>query len=350
MKLFNHTKGEVLMSAKSIYIVWAKHSRRAETLSAELDLDGNVSFQYEERLKAHWLLPLRYLVQGWKTWRLLEQQRPQVVLVQSPPIFALLVVAAWCELRGKTGSPGDRALYALDCHTATWYHRKWRWAKPLMHLLSRRAAVTLCHDEEAQDILRLWKVKGFFLADGIPTLSPPTGTGGSEGETRVGVIGSLDPDEPVAEVFAAARLLPQVTFYVTGDPKRLKTKLLAQKPENVVLTGFLRGGAYTALLKNVHGLVVLTNESKALNCAAHEAVAMAKPTVVSDWPEMRRNFSRGFIYVRNTPEAIADGIQKMLNEQVTLALEVMALRSDLIKSRQPRLEELAALLSVGTPA
>ncbi len=338
------------MSVKSIYIVWSKHSPRAETLSAELKLDGQVSFQYEEWLKTHWLLPLRYLLQGWKTWRLLEQQRPQVVLVQSPPIFALLVVAAWCELSGKSRSSKQRALYAFDCHTATWYHRKWRWAKPLMRLLSQRAAVTLCHDQEALDILRIWKARGFFLSDGIPLLSPPTGTIGSEGEARVGVIGSLDPDEPVAEVFAAARLLPQVTFYMTGNPKKLTTKLLNEKPENLLLTGFLYRGTYTALLKNVNGLVVLTNESKALNCAAHEAVAMEKPTVVSDWPEMRRYFTYGFVYVNNTPEAIADGIQKMLNEQAQLVLKVKALRSELVKSRQPRLEELAALLSVGTPA
>src|SRR5438874_5148633 len=206
------------MSTKSVYIVWSNHSPRAETLSAEIGLDMRVSFQYEERLKARWLLPLRYLAQGWKTWRTLELQRPEVVLVQSPPIFAPLVVAMWCHLRGKAEPSELRALYALDCHTSTWYHRKWRWTKPFLHLLSQRATVTLCHDEGALGILRMWRVRGFFLSDGIPNLSPPSGTVGSEGEERVGVIGSLDPDEPVAEVLDAARLLPQVTFYLAGDP------------------------------------------------------------------------------------------------------------------------------------
>jgi len=187
-------------------------------------------------------------------------------------------------------------------------------------------------------------LEGERLADGIPTLSPPTGTFGSEGEIRVGVIGSLDSDEPVAEVFAAARLLPQVTFFVTGDPKRLKAKLLTQKPENVILTGFLRGGSFTALLKNVNGLVVLTNESNALNCAAYEAVAMAKPTVISDWPGLRRCFTRGFIYVSNTPESIAEGVKKMLNEQAMLVPEIITMRSELAARRQPRFEKFAALL------
>src|SRR5712691_3101147 len=305
------------MSVTSLYISWAKYSRRAETLSVELNLDGKVCSLYEEKLKLAWLLPWRYIVQSWKTWRLLEELQPQAVVVQCPPIFALLVVAAWYELRRRNQSSGQQRLYALDCHTATWYHRKWRWALPVMRLLSRRAVVTLCHDEGALHILEARKARGVFLPDGIPVLSPPTGTIGSKGEARIGVLGSLDDDEPIGEVFTAAVLLPHVTFYVTGDPKKLSAKLLGQKPENVILTGFLHAGNYTALLKNVDGVTVLTNTSTALNCAAFEAVALEKPVVASDWPEMRHCFA-SFLFVKNTPEAIAVGVQEMLDQQESL--------------------------------
>src|SRR5260370_37097033 len=217
------------MSVKSIFIVWGNNSRRAETLATELD--GQVSFLYELRLKGRWLTPLRYLVQGWKTWRLLEREQPDAVIVQAPPIFAPMIVAAWCKLRRPSGY---WVPYALDCHPATWYHRKWRWAKPLMYLLARGAAVTLCTNEGAQDLLHIWKVRGFFLSAGIPTLSPATGTIGSEGEIRVAVIGSLDPDEPVAEVFALARVLPQETLYITCDHKKLASRLHVQEPVKVI--------------------------------------------------------------------------------------------------------------------
>jgi len=211
-------------------------------------------------------------------------------------------------------------------------------------MLSRRVTVTLCTNEGAQDIIRKWGVRGFFLSDGLPTLSPSTGTIGSEGETRVAVIGSLDSDEPIAEVFAAARLLPQVTFYITGNPKKVEARVLGQKPENVIMTGYLLGGDYTALLNNVHGLVVLTNVTRALNCAAYEAVAAGKPTIASDWLEMRHSFSRGFIHVVNTPDGIAAGIQKLLDERETLSAEIVAMRTELVTKRQPRLEELVTLL------
>jgi glycosyltransferase involved in cell wall biosynthesis len=193
-------------------------------------------------------------------------------------------------------------------------------------------------------MLRSWNAKGIFLVNALPLLSPPTGLIGSEGEERVAVISIFESVEPIEEVFAAARLLPRVTFYVTGDPKRAPSRLLKQKPENVILTGFLRGGNYSALLKNVHGLVVLTKEPNDLSCAAYEALAMAKPVVASDGLEMRRFFTRGFIFVNNTPESIADGIQQMLREQAALTEEVIAMRSVLEAERQPKLEEFMSLL------
>src|SRR6266849_9974645 len=123
------------MSVKSIFIVWFGYSRRAETIAA--DLNGQVSYQYEGRLKGLWLKPLRYLVQGWKTWRLLDQERPEVVLVQAPPIFAPLVVALWCRLRSTHGPFGGRVRYVIDGHTASFHHHHWRWSRPLLRVLSR---------------------------------------------------------------------------------------------------------------------------------------------------------------------------------------------------------------------
>lgn len=330
------------MSVKSVFVVWYSYSRRAETLAAELG--GQVSFLYEAGLKGRWLTPLRYLVQSWKTWRLLERQQPEAVLVQAPPIFAPLIVALWCKLRGKTGSAGHPVAYAIDCHTGTFYSHKWRWALPLLRLLSQQAAITLVASEAALGILQSWKVRGLFLVDGLPTLGPSTGKIGSEGVARVAVISSFSLDEPVAEVLVAARHLPDVTFYLSGDPKRMAFKQLRQKPENVVLTGFLPDSVYTGLLKNVHGLVVLTKDPNVLTCGAYEALAVGKPTVVSDWPQMRRCFTRGFVHVLNTPESIAFGVKKMLNEQTILQAEVIAMRTELITRRQPKFEEFVALL------
>ena len=332
------------MGSKSVFIVWASGSQRAKSLAAELE--GQISFQYESSLKGGWLAPLRYLVQGWKTWRLLEEERPEFVIVQAPPIVAPLFVAAWCELRGRSTVSGGRfqVPYAIDCHTGTFYSRRWSWALPFLRLLSKRAVVTLVASEGALSTLRSWKAKGILLVDGLPNLGRATGTVGAEGEARVAVISSFDPDEPIAELFAAARLLPQVTFYFSGNAQRVSAKLLQQKPENAILTGFLRDSDYTGLLKNVHGLVILTTDPNTLNCGSYEALVMEKPAVISDWPQMRRYFTRGFIYVHNTAESIAAGVKKMLDERELLTTEVIAMRTELITKRQPEFEEFVALI------
>lgn len=332
------------MRIKSEFIVWASGSRRAKSLAAELE--GKISFHYESSLKGYWLTPLRYLVQGWKTLHFLEVTQPEFVIVQAPPIVAPLCVAAWCKLRSRSTASGRRVHipYAIDCHTGTFYGRSWRWTLPLLCLLSKEAVVTLVASEGAFKTLQNWKTRCILLVDGLPNLGSPTGTVGSEGEARVAVISSFDTDEPIAELFAAARLLPHVTFYFSGNAKRVPIKLLEQKPENAILTGFLKDSDYTGLLQNVHGLVILTTDPNTLNCGSYEALVMAKPAVISDWPQMRRYFTHGFIYVNNTAQAIATGVQKMLDEREMLTIEVIAMRSVLMAKRQPAFEELVALM------
>ena len=325
------------MNDKRLYLVWYKHARRAETMAREIQ--AQLVFIFEQRLNKRGLKLLRYLVQGWHTWRLLERERPAVVVAQSPPIFAPLTAALWCKLRGKRQS-----VYVIDCHPGTFYDPHWHWALKLLRPLTRGAAATILCNEDAQCILKEWGVNGLFLPDGVPTMEPASGTIGSGGEARMALISTFSMDEPIAEFFEAAGKLPHVTFYVTGDPRRAPAHLLARAPANVVLTDFLRGGTYTALLKNVQGLLVLTTNPNSLTCGAYEALSVGKPTIISNTAEMLRCFPSGFITVENTPEAIAKGVELLLSEQEVFAREVKRLREDYAARRRPKLEEFVALL------
>jgi glycosyltransferase involved in cell wall biosynthesis len=325
------------MNDNILYIIWYTHARRAETLSRELH--AKLVFIYEAQLKNFWLKPFRYLVQSWKTWRLFEQERPAFVIVQSPPVFAPLAVALWCKLRGRKGTS-----YIIDCHPGTFYHPYWRWALPLIRPLARGAIVSLLCNEDAQNIMSKWNANSIFLPDGLPDLSSTSGTLGSEGEARIAVISTIADDEPVAEVFAAAHLLPQVTFYVTGKPERATKELLDQKPKNVIMTGFLRGSSYNGLLHNVDGIMVVSRLRTTLSCGAFEALSLGKPTIVSDLPEQRRWFSHGFIMVENTPEDIARGVETLLSDHAMFTHKAELLREEYSSTRQPKLLKLMSLL------
>jgi hypothetical protein len=331
------------MELKTLFIVWYSFSRRAETLASEVN--GQVIFQYEAGLKGSWRTPWRYLVQAWKTWQVLQREQPDMVMVQSPPIVAPLVVTLWCKLRSRSKITGKRVPYIIDCHPGTFHATNWRWALPILRVLARGAVVTLLCNEGAQEIVERWQVKNIFLPDGLPHFTAVSGNVGTEGESRVAVISTFDSLEPIAETFEAAKLLPHVTFYVTGDTKRANQALLARKPENVVLTGFLRGGTYVGLLQNVDGIAILTKQPHDLSCGAYEALSLARPALISDWPGSRRCFKRGFIYVENTPQAIAEGVEKMLREQAELAAEAGEMREEYIETRLPKLKKLKELIS-----
>jgi glycosyltransferase involved in cell wall biosynthesis len=335
------------MDLKTVFIVWYSFSRRAETLASEVK--GRVIFQYEAGLTGGLKTPWRYLVQAWKTWQVLQREQPDMVIVQSPPFLAPLTVAIWCKLWSRSKTTRKRVPYIIDCHPGTFHDPLWSWAVPILRFLARGAVVTLLCNEPSQEIVESWRVRNIFLPDGLPRFDDidATGSVGTQGDKRVAVISTFASVEPIAEVFEAAKLLPDVTFYVTGDTKRANASLLACKPENVVLTGFLRGGTYVGLLKNVHGIAILTTQSKDLSCGAYEALSLAQPALISDWAGSRRLFKRGFIYVENTPQAIAQGVQQMLNEQASLATEANEMRQEYTEARLPKLKELQGLILSG---
>ncbi|HEX4714857.1 MAG TPA: glycosyltransferase [Ktedonobacteraceae bacterium] len=325
------------MNNKILYIVWYPYARRAETVSRELQ--AKLVFIYEPRLRTFWLNPLRYLVQCWRTWRLLEQERPAFVIVQSPPIFAPLAVALWCKLRGR-----KQVSYILDCHPSTFYNRRWQWAFPLLRWLARNAVVSLLCNEDAQKYLAQWQANYIFLPDGLPDLSSFSNEVPVRDGKSIAVVSAFAHDEPVGAIFKAARLTPDVTFYVTGATEGMTNELLANKPENIVLTGFLRGSAYNGLLHNVQGVMILGIMITTLSCGAFEALSLAKPSIVSDLPEQRRLFSNGFLLVENTPEDIAQAVETLLNEHATYVKKAEILRAEYIAVRRPKLEKLISLL------
>ena len=214
----------------------------------------------------------------------------------------------------------------------------------MLRPLARGAIVSLLCNEDAQQTLLKWDANYIFLPDGLPDLSFTSGTVGSEGDARIAVISTFADDEPIAELFEAARLTQRVTFYLTGNPARAPKELLAHKPENVISTGFLRGSVYNGLLHNVDGIMILSKLPTTLSCGAFEALSVAKPTIVSDLPEQRRWFSSGFILVENTPEDIARGVELLLSDRVGFTRKSELLREEYAAARQPKLHKLISLL------
>jgi glycosyltransferase involved in cell wall biosynthesis len=317
------------------FVSWIAHSRRSQLIA---DKFGMRLYLVHALKRRPWLAPLRYLLQSLQTLRLLFRDRPRVVFVQNPPIFAALMVYLYARLTG--------ARYVIDAHTTALLAPVWRWSWPLHGFLSRRAVTTLVTNEHLRRRVSGWGAPTFIVAD-IPAVFPPGRPYPVAAAFNVAVINTFAPDEPLAEVLQAAAALPDVRFYITGDPIRARKLLLREPPANVTFTGFLPDDDYIGMLRAVQAILVLTTRDHTMQRGACEAVALGKPIITSDWPLLREYFHQGTLHVDNTHAGIAAAVRQMQQDLPRLEREVLALQRERWLEWETKQAQLAELLAAG---
>lgn len=314
-------------------IGWLHFHRRTELLAQHLG--ASLHFiqcgDLERPLQAPW----RYAVQGWRTWRVLLKERPRVVLVQNPPIFCALTAYLYARL--------CKGHFIIDSHTGAFVARRWRWSLPLHRALSRRALLTLVHNQAQEAIVAAWNCPYLVVAytpGDYPAVERPQ----LSKQFNVAVISSFRADEPVAALFEAAGKLPDVSFYFTGDPARLEPRLVQSKPANCLLLGYLPYRRYGGLLQAADAVMTLTARDETLLMGGFETVSIGKPLITSDWPVLRQYFSQGTVYVPNTVSGICAGVQQAQHNQAQLQAGMLRLQASLQAEWDRNIGQLQALL------
>ncbi|RMF34416.1 MAG: glycosyltransferase [Chloroflexi bacterium] len=300
---------------RGLVVAWAPHSPRGELLAEAFGLDLHTIHAVGRR-RRHALL--KYPIQAWRTWRLLTRERPRLVVVQNPPIFAPLVVYLYARLYG--------ACFVIDAHTGALVLPLWRWSLPLHGFLSRRAVTTLVTNEHLKRMVEGWGAP-VTVVPNIPTDYPQGNPYPMTDRFSIAVINSFSLDEPLEAIFQAIRRLPQVDFYITGDLARASRRQLASAPPNAHFTGFLPDEDYFGLLRSVQAVMVLTTYDHTMQRGACEALSLGQPVITSDWPVLRDYFTRGTLFVDNSPEAIEAAVRQMMAEHPRLRREMQALRA-----------------------
>jgi glycosyltransferase involved in cell wall biosynthesis len=304
------------MFPKAVFLAWTAHNRRSQLIAQSLGIPLHLIHALKRR---YYLAPLRYLLQSGQTLALLFRERPRMVFVQNPPIFAALWVYLYAKLTG--------AHYVIDAHSGALLAPWWQWSLPIHAFLSKRAATTLVTNEHLANQVRQWTDKVFILAD-IPSEFPQGRPYPLQGEFNVAVINTFSPDEPIERVLTAAAALPDVQFYITGDPIRANKRHLQQHPPNVRFTGFLPDADYFGLLRAVQAVLVLTTHDHTMQRGACEAVWLAKPIITSDWPVLRTHFHKGTLHVDNSVEGIRAAVQQMRADLHKLEAEIHLLQQE----------------------
>lgn len=296
---------------------WAPYSRMSATFAKELG--GKLFCVHYLRFQSPPVAPVKYILQAAKTLQILFREKPGAVHVQNPPFLSGVVADWYCRLSG--------AKYALHYHSAA-FDPIWRWALPFQKIIARRAAANIVTNQHWAEKVAGWGGKTLVMVDPFREL-PQGEPFPVKGEFTVAFICTFAYDEPVEAVLQAARAMPDVQFYITGDRRKKPASFFEIAPENVTFTGFLDPDRqYPGLLRSVDAVMVLTTRDHTLQLGGCEAAAVKKPLITSDWPYLREVFTRGTAFVQPTPESIQQGIREVQNDYEGYCREIAQLRGE----------------------
>ncbi len=323
----------------ALFLAWSSpgHTRRSELMARKLGIPLRRVYVLKMKL---YLAPIRYVIQAVLTLVTLLRERPKVVFVQNPPIFAPLFAWLYCVITG--------AGLIIDSHTDALQSPIWQWSLPLHRFLSRQALTTLVTNEHLCQIVKGWGAKSQIIVD-VPSEFPAGKPYPLEHPFNIAMVSSFAPDEPLDKVVQVAKSLPSVGFYVTGDPVQGFKRLPADLPPNLHLTGFLPDDEYYGLLRSVQTVMALTKEDHTMQRGACEAVWLGQPIVTSDWPVLRQTFHMGTVHVDNTVEGIRSGVLQARDLHQQLSNDVVNLQRERRQQWEEILTQLENLI-LTTPA
>lgn len=320
---------------KIIFLAWEKYHARTELLARALG--AQVRYQYRLGRVSGLRLFAKYALQAVDTVRVLLRERPEAVIVQVPPVFPALLAVLYAAL-----ARGTRVI--LDAHSGSFFSRKWAWSLPLLRWCARRARLTVVHMPSLLPVVQGWGARtlevGYVFEPEPPTPADyPLGPG-----THIAVPSSFNADEPVALIFQAAAQVPDVQFHLTGDARRLPASMRDTKPANIHLTGYLTVPAYQGLLRQADAVLALTTQDQTFQTGGAEAAWLGRPLIISDWPELRRVFAHGAVFVAHTPEGLAAGVRRVQTDGARLEQEMGQLKRKFDRELQVKIRHLRAAL------
>ncbi|KAA3647817.1 MAG: hypothetical protein DWQ07_02200 [Chloroflexi bacterium] len=317
------------MEKKVLFLAWVNYLSRNALLADYLG--ASIHFvTYGQRGGNPLLLPLRYIMQSFLTWPILRKEKPDVIVVQVPPLPSAIVAYIYAVF--------FRARIVIDTHSST-FISFWRRLLWLHRWLSRRALTTIVHNQQIKDIVDEWGCHTTYLGY-IPGDYPQGEPYELAQGFNVVATCSFDPDEPILEIVQAAQSVPEVNFYLTGNSSRASEEILASKPDNCQFTGYVSNDAYFGLLRGVDAIMDFTKWENTVLLGAHEAVSLGQPLVVSNSLTLRENFPSGTVHVPNTAEGIAEGVRQMQAEHSRYKKEMLALKEQLQSEFEQQLASL----------
>jgi hypothetical protein len=308
-------------SQRRLFISWDMDQTRSESLSFYLGATYYCVCPFVKKigLFRYFFLILKYFIASAKTLRVLKKERPDIIFVQHPPIFAPLIVWIYCKM--------NRAHYVIDTHSAAVTWKRWVFFQWLHKFLSRAALINLLHNEPLANKVTSWGAQSMTLPDAPARLETDLVYPFRDGFNAVFVC-TYSRDEPIEVVIEAAREMPLINFYITGHISRASKNIINGVRDNVILTDYLQKKDYVALLTGCSVVICLTLDNDTMQCGAHEAMELERPIITSNWPVLQQYFTKGTIHIDNTTKSLVQAITKIRKNYLDYCKEIQLLRKE----------------------
>lgn len=299
-------------------ISWAEYQDRAfqyaKCLNAPMYFIHRTFLGMDSKITA----PFRYVLQSRDTWRVLMEQKPRVIHVTNPPVFAAMVISQYCR--------HYHAYFIMDTHPPCLYSHRWSWSLPLQRSMMRKALVNIVDQKRYQTLVESWGGRAIIQVNPLFQKNFPNTKGErKKGSLDITVVNTFAEDEPLAPILQAAMLTPTAHYYILGDTQLADPNEIENPPENVTFTGYLNGDDYWSQLSRSHAIICLTTYPYSLLAGAKDGMMVETPLILSDQPILREYFTRGTLFVAHTPESISAAILELAEHQSEMDQDIATL-------------------------
>jgi glycosyltransferase involved in cell wall biosynthesis len=295
---------------KYLILQWAPYCRRSQSLAAELGTEAALIHYFKFQMPKYALL--KYPLQFLKTLYILAKKRPHIVIAVAPPIFCPLTAFLFCLLFKRK--------LVIDAHTGAVID-----TIPVLirihQFLARRSAAIIVTNDSLAEIVQSWGGAPFVLED-PPIRRMVDKTSENHSGRRIFVVNTFSSDEPIREILEAAKKLPEVKFYLTGNKAKAPLNVTRDTSSNVFFTDFIPDDEYWKLLDSCDAVICLTTRDYTLVCGGYEAIYSGKPLITSNYPVLKNYYNFGTLHVDNTADSIAQAVRRIIERKELLVEEI----------------------------
>lgn len=286
---------------KRVFIAWKSECTRSENIAKHFHAKNIFIFPIKAS-KGIGPLLLRYFISVFSTIIILIREKPKIIFTLNQPPLLITIVNIYSKIFG--------AKYILDSHSGAFNDRRWRWFRNVYKLIAKKAYFNINTCFYHKDLVENWGGRSFIIGD-VPIDFSKDYQLKKLPFHSIAFVSSFMFDEPIGAVWEAAKLMRDVSIYVTGNYLKLPKTYLDNVPVNIKLQGYIPIDEYFSLIKSVTAVMVLTTRSNTMQRGGYEALSLEQPIITSDWDILRESFGDGAIYIDNTAQSIASAVQEL---------------------------------------